>query len=660
MSRESERSSVEWDPLSAGHVEQDDSGHKFNPFSSDGNNVEAQVMDMSGESEDTVTDRMVKLMASSPPKETPPNGEAYGKFATEGDPPPPEGASTTPEGAAAPPKAADVEQVGVVAAVNGEAVKEQADPEQVTCKVANVTYMSPTHDVLLGTLVVTNYRLRFLVDGDKEKHGWLYFDEGIFDVPLGVIEKVSRVSKGQMGNAGLQSLVIYIHCKDFRRIQLRFVTVADASKVYNLVRMSAFPVSDGQGMKWLFAFEYGRVKVKSRDGIGGWAAYNAMDEWVRQGIFVNKDASSRNWRVSQINNRYDFCPSYPALLVVPINTSDEDLRAVGSFRSKNRIPAFTYYHAVNGGCIWRCSQPKVGLGNVCRADEQMWSNIRVLSGSDHARIVDCRPYKSAIANKAKGMGYEDEARYTNTSISFQNIQNIHVARTSMEKLESVISSPPSGSNTSGSSSAWSNWLACVEGTGWLNHIRVTLNASITTARFVATNAFSVLVHCSDGWDRTSQVCALAQILLDPFFRTIHGFKVLVEKDWLSFGYKMSERTGHGAEGGSDERSPCFLQFIDCIWQLLNQFPTMFEYNEEFLMCILESLYSCKFGTFFCDNERERVQHALKDRTISLWDHIDQNVDTFKNIYYSVTQEEIKKKTPLLPHPSVVCRQVTLW
>lgn len=30
----------------------------------------------------------------------------------------------------------------------------------------------------------------------------------------------------------------------------------------------------------------------------------------------------------------------------------------------------------------------------------------------------------------------------------------------------------------------------------------------------------VLVHCSDGWDRTPQIVALAQILLDPYYRTI--------------------------------------------------------------------------------------------------------------------------------------------
>ena len=50
-----------------------------------------------------------------------------------------------------------------------------------------------------------------------------------------------------------------------------------------------------------------------------------------------------------------------------------------------------------------------------------------------------------------------------------------------------------------------------------------------------------------------------------------GFEVLIEKEWLSFGHKFAQRVGHGEDKHSDaDRSPVFLQFIDCTWQMTRQ------------------------------------------------------------------------------------------
>lgn len=114
------------------------------------------------------------------------------------------------------------------------------------------------------------------------------------------------------------------------------------------------------------------------------------------------------------------------------------------------------------------------------------------------------------------------------------------------------------------------------------------------------------------------------LILDPHYRTIKGFEVLIEKEWLSFGHKFqqvieifscirlplnfarrielsfffTQRIGHGDDHHSDaDRSPVFLQFMDCVWQLTQMFPNAFQFNETFLITILDHLYSCRFGTF---------------------------------------------------------------
>lgn len=118
------------------------------------------------------------------------------------------------------------------------------------------------------------------------------------------------------------------------------------------------------------------------------------------------------------------------------------------------------------------------------------------------------------------------------------------------------------------------------------------------------------------------------LMLDPYYRTIKGFEVLIEKEWLSFGHKFQQvvlhsahlnfkdlfivlqRIGHGDDHHSDaDRSPVFLQFIDCVWQITQQFPNAFEFNDYFLMTILDHLYSCRFGTYLCNSERERHQES---------------------------------------------------
>lgn len=116
---------------------------------------------------------------------------------------------------------------------------------------------------------------------------------------------------------------------------------------------------------------------------------------------------------------------------------------------------------------------------------------------------------------------------------------------------------------------------------------------------------------SCGRDRTSQVCALAQIFLDPHYRTMAGFAHLIEKDFLSFGHPFHLRTAHGESRemmnntASSQTSPIFVQYLDCVWQLVQQYPDYFEFKENFLVEIADHIYSCRFGTFLCDTERDR-------------------------------------------------------
>lgn len=135
--------------------------------------------------------------------------------------------------------------------------------------------------------------------------------------------------------------------------------------------------------------------------------------------------------------------------------------------------------------------------------------------------------------------------------------------------------------------------------------------------------------------------------------------------------------GHGDDHHSDaDRSPVFLQFVDCVWQITQQFPNAFEFNEHFLITILDHLYSCRFGTFLFNTERERVLESkfksashkflvitttfhlileVKDTTVSLWSYTNSNLDLYRNPLFWANS---KQERVLVPVASI--RHIKLW
>lgn len=94
-------------------------------------------------------------------------------------------------------------------------------------------------------------------------------------------------------------------------------------------------------------------------------------------------------------------------------------------------------------------------------------------------------------------------------------------------------------------------------------------------------------------------------MLDPFYRTFKGFQVLIDKDWLSFGHMFSRRLGHNSTQDFSNRSPVFLQFLDCVHQIWHQLPTQFEFGIALIDFIAHHVHSGKYGTFYFNSDQER-------------------------------------------------------
>jgi len=228
-----------------------------------------------------------------------------------------------------------------------------------------------------------------------------------------------------------------------------------------------------------------------------------------------------------------------------------------------------------------------------------------------------------------------------------DIDNIHHVRDGHKKLMGMCNSHEVANN---------KWYSQLHDSNWLAFMSYIIGASCKVAKSLKEKK-NVLVHCSDGWDRTSQILSLAQMMLDPYFRTIEGFEVLVMKDWVYFGHQFNLRTGHGNKNDKDEqRSPVFLQFLDCIHQLIHQYPFAFEFNDKFLFDIAHHIYSCQFGTFLCNSYQEMKQYKMEEKTINIWSLLNSQKERYLNTYYKPVDPE----NPIILNPSYHMKQLRLW
>ncbi|KAI1882525.1 hypothetical protein AGOR_G00251650 [Albula goreensis] len=386
------------------------------------------------------------------------------------------------------------------------------------------------------------------------------------------------------------------------------------------------------------------------------------------GTLSNSLTRSKNepFRISTVNRMYTMCRSYPGLLIVPQSIPDSTLQQGDLFKSpnaptagpsqadstsleqekylqaiissmpsyseaggRNTLSGFTSAHMTSSESSDKLRQPKIGalMKQVMGGKEEppgtfsrggKWGSMR---GTGRMG-----PFHPDIGNRLAGK----ESPQTNGGPS-----EPHFLRPQRAYLYII----GDKSQLKGSKpDLFQQWEVVPievfdvrQESEWMCLLHKVLQVSVLVVELLDTGS-SVMVSLEDGWDITTQVMSLVQLLSDPYYRTMDGFRLLVEKEWLSFGHRFSHRGAQTLASQSSGFTPVFLQFLDCVHQIHLQFPMEFEFSQYYLKFLAYHYVSNRFRTFLLDSDYERIELGVmyeekgerKNPQVfkSVWDYID--------------------------------------
>uniref|UniRef100_A0A8U7NX23 Uncharacterized protein n=1 Tax=Corvus moneduloides TaxID=1196302 RepID=A0A8U7NX23_CORMO len=540
-----------------------------------------------------------------------------------------------------------------------------------TATVENVLLSRSGLPAVRGTLCITSHHLLLSSCPRGDVELWLLIRNvdavekrvqnlGWYQPPrTGGSLRDTRVS----GSSG----TITLRCKDLKVLQLEIPGMEECLNIASSIEA----LSSVDSVMMMYPFFYRPPSLRLEQG---WQLFPL------ERYFQRVASQTSQWRLSTVNRDFSTCPSYPPAVIVPAAVGDDTVTKAARFRQGGRFPVLSYFHPKNGTALLRSSQPLTGPNRRrCREDEKLLGTI--LDEGERGFIIDTRSAQAAKQARMSGGGTEPKSSYPQWRRLHRALDRGRALQESFIRLVEACSDP---------SLSMDRWLSRLESSRWLGHVKAALSTACLAAQCLDREDSNVLVHGAEGTDTTLLVTALAQLILDPSCRTLEGFQGLLEREWIEAGHPFQLRCARSASSHArgKQEAPLFLLFLDCVWQLSRQFPFSLEFGEQLLLTLFDNAYASAYGTFLCNNEKERsvwghshgqtpAGHSLgpskacwglkrvprvlprslckvKESTHSLWAWLNQPEEKqqFLNPLYS--------HNPLVIWPSVEPQSIQLW
>ncbi|CAG0919360.1 unnamed protein product [Notodromas monacha] len=486
---------------------------------------------------------------------------------------------------------------------------ELLDGETLAAEASGVLKYFPLSDNksgVSGTLFVTTFKLSFQAPTDASQESEVSRDAIVSrllranEICVANIDSLYLVSEDgrrrRLSNQVTDTAkidVLEVHCKDFRVVTFgfKFCSLGDIKKVTNALLRHGFP----QRIELMFAFD---CKLKAVPSVERTRTFYEVGDWHQE----MRRTKSTGWRVSYVNEHFQVCYSLPKYLIVPQSCPDIDLSYAAPHYNKNRLPVWVW-GTPDGAALVHSAKPAFENSAF---DSAMKNFIRLSHPKADKTSVEVIDLDEVLPSCAE---LQD---------AYVKWRSVHVP-CSMAEFEE-------GDN---------RYLADMNASQWLHYVSRFLREACRIVRLMCVENRTVLLQEGDGRDTCLLVSSLVQILADPSFRTRIGFQELVQKEWVTLGHPFCSRgavqsnqtpsvvpTATNFRSEHSRQSPVFLVFLDCVWQILWQYPKEFEFTQTFLTAIWDSLHVSIFDTFLfdCVKDRETAFQADVDRLTprSVW------------------------------------------
>ncbi|XP_038599839.1 myotubularin-related protein 12 isoform X1 [Tachyglossus aculeatus] len=473
--------------------------------------------------------------------------------------------------------------------------------EQVLCEantVVKVIQEDSCQHGICGRLVCTDFKIAFLGDESASEENELQFKNKVLgenDITLHCVDQIYGVfdekKKSLLGQLKKYPEKLIIHCKDLRVFHfcLRYTKEEEVKRIVSgIIHHTQAP----KLLKRLFLFSYATAAPSNAvtDKRNQTVMFDSIKDWRQE---LERTRGNMKYKAVSANEGYKICEKLPAYFVVPISLPEED---ISRFQGKG-VPIWCW------SCHNSCALLKMSAFPREPDDSTLQIQKAFLDGI--YKTIHKPPYEMVKT--------ED----LSNSLSLQEIQTAYSKFKQLFLIDNI-------------SEFWDTdvkWFSLLENSNWLDIIRRCLKKAIEIAEYLEGQNINILLLEENASDICCVISSLVQVMMDPYCRTKLGFQSLIQKEWVMGAHSFLDRCNHLRQNEKEE-VPVFLLFLDCVWQLVQQYPPAFEFTETYLTVLSDSLYIPIFSTFFFNSPCQKDSNLAGEsqdaqnrplNLLSVWD-----------------------------------------